>query len=41
MSGSGATCFGLFENDEDAKSAADTLQAEHPDWWVVASKLAG
>ena len=41
MSGSGATCFGLFKNDEDAKSAADTLQAEHPDWWVVATKLAG
>lgn len=41
MSGSGATCFGLFENDEDAKSAADELQTEHPDWWVVATKLAG
>ena len=41
MSGSGATCFGLFENDKDAKSAADKLQAEHPDWWVVATRLAG
>ena len=41
MSGSGATCFGLFETDEDAKRAADTLQSEHPDWWVVATKLAG
>lgn len=41
MSGSGATCFGLFENDEDAKAAVDTLKAEHPDWWIVATKLAG
>lgn len=41
MSGSGATCFGLFENDEDARSAAEKLQSEHPDWWVVATNLAG
>ncbi|MEP1443378.1 MAG: 4-(cytidine 5'-diphospho)-2-C-methyl-D-erythritol kinase [Hyphomicrobiales bacterium] len=41
MSGSGATCFGLFENDEDAKEAASALQADHPNWWVVATKLAG
>ena len=41
MSGSGATCFGLFETDEDAKRAADKLQTEHSDWWIVATKLAG
>ena len=41
MSGSGATCFGLFENDEDAKKAADTLRSEHSNWWIVATKLAG
>jgi len=41
MSGSGATCFGLFENDEDAKKAADTLRSENPNWWIVATKLAG
>lgn len=35
MSGSGATCFGLFENIDDAKSAAESLNANHPDWWVA------
>ena len=39
MSGSGATCFGLFSNESDAHAAADTLKAEHPDWWVMASSL--
>lgn len=41
MSGSGATCFGLFENEEDAEEAAKQLASNHPDWWVVATKLAG
>jgi 4-diphosphocytidyl-2-C-methyl-D-erythritol kinase len=36
MSGSGATCFGLFSNAKDAQSAAENLQAEHLDWWVKA-----
>lgn len=34
MSGSGATCFGLFENDIIARKAAKTIAAENPDWWV-------
>ncbi len=34
LSGSGATCFGLFENETDAASAAKTLALENPDWWV-------
>jgi len=34
MSGSGATCFGLFEDDAAAEAAARRLVAEHPDWWV-------
>jgi 4-diphosphocytidyl-2-C-methyl-D-erythritol kinase len=32
MSGSGATCFGLFATPVDAKMAAGRLQ--HPDWWT-------
>lgn len=36
MSGSGATCFGLFEGNEAAEEAANALQACHPDWWVQA-----
>jgi len=34
MSGSGATCFGLFENDDAATRAAARLAADHPRWWV-------
>lgn len=39
MSGSGATCFGLYQGADAAKAAADTLQLHHPDWWVVATKI--
>lgn len=34
MSGSGATCFGLFDDLATAKTAGDRLAADHPDWWV-------
>jgi 4-diphosphocytidyl-2-C-methyl-D-erythritol kinase len=40
MSGSGATCFGLFENGTDAARVAAAIRAAHPDWWAVASRLA-
>lgn len=39
MSGSGATCFGLFESDASAASAAVSLKAAQPTWWVEASAL--
>jgi len=39
MSGSGATCFGLFESDETAVRAAATLRKRYPGWWVMASRL--
>ncbi|MCK0126310.1 4-(cytidine 5'-diphospho)-2-C-methyl-D-erythritol kinase [Gelidibacter sp. F2691] len=39
MSGSGATCFALFETEAEAKSAAQALSQSHPDWWVEAAKL--
>jgi 4-diphosphocytidyl-2-C-methyl-D-erythritol kinase len=35
MSGSGATCFALFEDRVAAKQAAQTVQHAHPDWWVA------
>lgn len=35
MSGSGATCFGIYAGGSEAHSAARTLAAAHPDWWVV------
>ncbi len=37
MSGSGSTCFGIFANAERAQSAAATIRAQNPDWWVVAT----
>jgi 4-diphosphocytidyl-2-C-methyl-D-erythritol kinase len=40
MSGSGATCFGIFESAALARQAADRIGSAHPQWWVVASKLA-
>ncbi|RFU12461.1 4-(cytidine 5'-diphospho)-2-C-methyl-D-erythritol kinase [Rhodobacteraceae bacterium W635] len=39
MSGSGATCFGLFETAKGAEAAAASLFATHPDWWVRATPL--
>ncbi len=34
MSGSGATCFGLFSGMEDARLAARRIAAARPGWWV-------
>jgi 4-diphosphocytidyl-2-C-methyl-D-erythritol kinase len=39
MSGSGATCFGLFDSDASAQSAAAAIKSAHPTWWVEASAL--
>ena len=36
MSGSGATCFGLFDSKENADRAADRLATERPAWWARA-----
>ncbi|HEY1708244.1 MAG TPA: 4-(cytidine 5'-diphospho)-2-C-methyl-D-erythritol kinase [Rhizomicrobium sp.] len=41
MSGSGATCFGLFESGFEAELAAAALSSSHPDWWVKATTLGG
>lgn len=34
MSGSGASCYGLFSNMDLAGKACDELMGENPDWWV-------
>lgn len=39
MSGSGATCFGLFESDEFATAAAHALKARNPRWWITTSRI--
>jgi 4-diphosphocytidyl-2-C-methyl-D-erythritol kinase len=39
MSGSGATCFAIYENTAEAQRAAQKIQSEHPGWWVHAGIL--
>lgn len=34
MSGSGATCWGLFATEYDCRAAAKALRASQPDWWI-------
>ena len=38
MSGSGATCFGLFETGNVAKRAAAAIRSRHPGWFVAATR---
>lgn len=39
MSGSGATCFAIFDDDAAAKRAAAAITLAHPEWWVHAGAL--
>ncbi|MDQ2066302.1 4-(cytidine 5'-diphospho)-2-C-methyl-D-erythritol kinase [Xinfangfangia sp. CPCC 101601] len=39
MSGSGATCFGLFKDQAKADTARAALAARHPAWWVAAGQM--
>ncbi len=41
MSGSGATCFGLFDSTHAATAAARTLRVGYPAWWARATVLGG
>lgn len=41
MTGSGATCFALFESIDLAEGAADLVQRQNPDWWVQSTLLGG
>lgn len=38
MSGSGATCFGIFESPHATEIAAHSLKARYPDWWICATR---
>lgn len=40
MSGSGATCFGLFATAAQAQAARARIAGANPGWWVAASGLA-
>jgi len=35
MSGSGATCFGIFADDDCCRRAAEKLKQRQPDWWIA------
>ena len=39
MSGSGATCFGLYASKENAEDACFELMKHYPDWWIVSSEI--
>ena len=39
MSGSGATCFGLFDKAERVNAAAAKIALAHPNWWVCATRI--
>lgn len=41
MSGSGATCFGLFEHFDAAFASADAIFLNNPTYWVKATALVG
>lgn len=40
LSGSGATCFGLFADERGARAAEVSLRAARPNWWVLAAPMA-
>ena len=39
MSGSGATCFALFDGAETRDAASEVIAAAHPEWWQMAGAL--
>lgn len=39
MSGSGATCFGIYAGQEQAEAAATAMAAEQPAWWISAAPM--
>ena len=41
MSGSGATCFGLFDRVHKAQAAAEAIRLAYPEWWVQSGRLNG
>lgn len=41
MSGSGATCFGLYRDEIHARKAVYEIEAAHAEWWISAGRLLG
>jgi 4-diphosphocytidyl-2-C-methyl-D-erythritol kinase len=40
LSGSGATCFGVYDDQQAAARAAAALSRARPGWWITATRLA-
>ncbi len=38
MSGSGATCFGIFKDPSTLAQAKQQMAHDHPDWWIAATQ---
>ena len=41
MSGSGATCFGLFATNDQAEATEKAVSISHPNWWAKATVFGG
>jgi len=39
MSGSGATCFALYDSEDEAVAASVAIAEDHPHWWQMRGKL--
>lgn len=39
MSGSGATCFALYESMEDVQRSSELIALSHPRWWQMQGRL--
>ena len=39
MSGSGASCFALYDSDEERDGALTQIEKRHPRWWTLAGTL--
>lgn len=40
MSGSGSTCWGMFETEAEAQDIARTIREDNPQWWVKVTQVA-
>jgi 4-diphosphocytidyl-2-C-methyl-D-erythritol kinase len=39
MSGSGATCFALYDSEQSRDAASAQIHAQRPDWWQMKGRL--
>jgi 4-diphosphocytidyl-2-C-methyl-D-erythritol kinase len=39
LSGSGATCFGIYADTKAAEAAKAAILKAHPNWWAIATKI--